>query len=29
VKCYSEIEDAAREEIMKNGGSISHHHGKK
>ncbi|CAD8172283.1 unnamed protein product [Paramecium octaurelia] len=27
VKCYSEIEDAAREEIMKNGGSISHHHG--
>ncbi|CAD8177522.1 unnamed protein product [Paramecium pentaurelia] len=27
VKCYSEIEDAAREKIMKNGGSISHHHG--
>lgn len=27
VKTYSEIEDAAREEVMKNGGSISHHHG--
>ncbi|CAD8077726.1 unnamed protein product [Paramecium primaurelia] len=27
VKCYSEIEDAAREEMMKNGGSISHHYG--
>jgi len=27
VKVYSEIEDAAREEIMKQGGSISHHHG--
>ena len=26
VKAYEEIEDAAREEIMKNGGSISHHH---
>lgn len=24
---YSEIEDAAREEIMKHGGTISHHHG--
>ena len=27
LKSYSEIEDAAREEIMKFGGSISHHHG--
>jgi alkyldihydroxyacetonephosphate synthase len=27
VKVYSEIEDGAREEIMKCGGSISHHHG--
>jgi len=27
VKVYSDIEDGAREEIMKNGGSISHHHG--
>lgn len=27
VKAYSDIEDAAREEIMKHGGSISHHHG--
>lgn len=24
---YSEIEDAARDEVMKHGGSISHHHG--
>ena len=24
---YAEIEDAARDEIMKHGGSISHHHG--
>jgi alkyldihydroxyacetonephosphate synthase len=24
---YSEIEDAARDEIMKYGGCISHHHG--
>lgn len=28
VKAYSEIEDAARDEVMKCGGSISHHHGK-
>jgi alkyldihydroxyacetonephosphate synthase len=27
LKIYSEIEDGAREEIMKCGGSISHHHG--
>ena len=27
LKTYSEIEDAARDEIMKLGGSISHHHG--
>jgi alkyldihydroxyacetonephosphate synthase len=27
IKTYSEIEDAARDEIMKHGGSISHHHG--
>ena len=27
VGAYSEIEDAARDEVMKNGGSISHHHG--
>lgn len=27
VLFYSQIEDAARDEIMKNGGSISHHHG--
>ena len=27
MKSYSEIEDAARDEIMKYGGSISHHHG--
>jgi len=27
VQAYSDIEDAAREEIMKQGGSISHHHG--
>ena len=25
---YLEIEKAARDEVMKNGGSISHHHGK-
>lgn len=24
---YEEIEDAARIEVMRNGGSISHHHG--
>ena len=24
---YSEVEDAARDEIMKYGGCISHHHG--
>lgn len=27
VQTYSDIEDAARDEIMKNGGCISHHHG--
>lgn len=27
VAVYSEIEDAARDEILKYGGSISHHHG--
>ena len=27
LKSYSEIEDAARDQIMKFGGSISHHHG--
>ncbi|KRX00983.1 FAD-linked oxidase-like, C-terminal [Pseudocohnilembus persalinus] len=27
VKVYDQIEGAAREEIMKNGGCISHHHG--
>eukprot|EP01017_Pseudomicrothorax_dubius_P014782 TRINITY_DN1730_c0_g1_i1.p1 TRINITY_DN1730_c0_g1~~TRINITY_DN1730_c0_g1_i1.p1 ORF type:complete len:599 (+),score=172.14 TRINITY_DN1730_c0_g1_i1:1630-3426(+) len=27
VQTYSEIEDAAREEILKSGGCISHHHG--
>eukprot|EP01016_Furgasonia_blochmanni_P000337 TRINITY_DN1004_c0_g2_i10.p2 TRINITY_DN1004_c0_g2~~TRINITY_DN1004_c0_g2_i10.p2 ORF type:complete len:136 (-),score=53.87 TRINITY_DN1004_c0_g2_i10:62-469(-) len=27
VRVYSEVEDAARDEIMKCGGSISHHHG--
>ncbi len=27
VKVYTEVEDAARDEIMKYGGSISHHHG--
>lgn len=27
VQAYSDIEDAAREEILKNGGCISHHHG--
>lgn len=27
LKSYSEIEDAARDEIMKYGGCISHHHG--
>ena len=27
VQTYSDIEDAAREEILKNGGCISHHHG--
>lgn len=29
VKVFSDVEDAAREEIMNNGGSISHHHGTK
>lgn len=27
IKVYSEIEDSAREAIMKAGGSLSHHHG--
>lgn len=27
VGVYSQVEDAARDEIMKYGGSISHHHG--
>lgn len=27
MKIYEEIEDNARIEVMKNGGSISHHHG--
>lgn len=27
VAAYSQIEDSAREEIMKHGGCISHHHG--
>ena len=27
VKVYSEIEDIAREEILRSGGSLSHHHG--
>jgi len=27
VTAYSEIEDGARDEVMKSGGSISHHHG--
>ena len=27
VGVYSEVEDAARDEIMKYGGCISHHHG--
>jgi len=27
VKVFSEIEEEAREEILKNGGSLSHHHG--
>jgi alkyldihydroxyacetonephosphate synthase len=27
VAAYTQIEDSAREEIMKHGGSISHHHG--
>ena len=27
VKTYCEIEDDARDEVMKCGGSISHHHG--
>jgi len=27
VKIFSDIEDSAREEILANGGSISHHHG--
>lgn len=28
VRVYEEIESAARDEILANGGSISHHHGK-
>jgi len=28
LEIYGLIEDGAREEIMKHGGSISHHHGK-
>jgi len=27
VKIFSEIEEEAREEILKNGGTLSHHHG--
>lgn len=27
VHFYEEVEDAARDEVLKNGGSISHHHG--
>jgi len=27
VHVYEEIENAARDEILKNGGCISHHHG--
>lgn len=27
MKVYSEIEDIAREEILRSGGSLSHHHG--
>ena len=27
VEVYEKVEDAARDEVMKNGGSISHHHG--
>lgn len=27
VALYEDIENEAREEVMKNGGSISHHHG--
>ncbi len=27
VKIYEGVEDECRDEIMKNGGSISHHHG--
>lgn len=27
MKMYMELEDIAREEILANGGSISHHHG--
>ena len=27
IKIFENVEDAAREEIMRNGGSISHHHG--
>jgi len=27
LKSYGEVEDAARDEILKYGGSISHHHG--
>ena len=27
VACYLEIEEEARDEILANGGSLSHHHG--
>ena len=27
MKVYENVENAAREEVMRNGGSISHHHG--
>jgi len=27
VEMYERVEDSARDEVMKNGGSISHHHG--
>jgi alkyldihydroxyacetonephosphate synthase len=27
IGTYTEVEDAARDEILKHGGSISHHHG--
>ncbi len=28
MQAYSEIEDDARDEILNNGGSLSHHHGR-